>query len=796
MGNVFEFKLQLPGSNLVDKISTSEMAKDFSELVDKFKQEFADVKEKVENSKVYKEAKNAVKKFPLLYADPAKLTLTVGETSFQAKDDKEFAKYEKMLNQTLGDANEELANSEHLKTLEEEEALKKARKESETVKDDVTETTKKADKDVEKSEGETYETFSKSSQLEARYKAAQAAPSDDAEFNMTREEERLQRLTEKLQASTSEAQRERISKRIDKLSRKIAHRRARTTDHMANAADNYVRGEKMEHQMWYYNDIINALTKDKKSNRVHYFDDYILIDTYHPLFKNKDNSNGTIKLTGESVDAYMEHTPDGKRYTAEMQKYYNVHPEDRNQIENKGGMLGLLSNKMVEYTNMSPKSAAAMKSVAKIGLIIGGGILAWKTIKHIFNIGGVNKDDKYAGWKRGLGAAAVLFGVPMLTGQSIDQLLISGDAKKAWKDMKKLLHLEGVSDFISDNFADLNNRVIYGGLGNIMYEDVSAEQMRKFTVFDEETEKTTLKTKEFKTYRQKQLKDAVDADDAGTAQKIQQKIELLDEAIKTHQEHEITHSYRKSTHYDTVENKSKLCGELYKDFLNAQEAAGKLLADNQNLKIEDQAELDRYIADQIMNKGKKPSEIKLKDLIGHGVIVVVTASPDAAPDATKKDKADDDKADKKEGKKEQKDEEKKDKKEKKDEIQPEAKKENADPLVDREKVETWTKDKWEKFRDGVKSVSITVAEFSASVFTGEIFHRNDSEKLKQARGTLKFAKELLKDLTKRKELQEKTNITEAEIHTVEIEIEELELQAIQMAEMMQDAIDPVLTSME
>ena len=73
---------------------------------------------------------------------------------------------------------------------------------------------------------------------------------------------------------------------------------------MANAAKDYRFGEEMEHRAWYFNDIMQALTEDDRTNRVHYFDDKIEIDTYHPLFKNVNNFHGTVRLTGALAERY------------------------------------------------------------------------------------------------------------------------------------------------------------------------------------------------------------------------------------------------------------------------------------------------------------------------------------------------------------------------------------------------------------------------------------------------------------------------------------------------------------
>lgn len=116
-----------------------------------------------------------------------------------------------------------------------------------------------------------------------------------------------------------------------------------------------------------------------------------------------------------------------------------------------GGVFGALIDGMISHTNYPPEGAARLKSIAKLGALIGMGVLGWKTIKKVFNIGG--KNEKGEGLKWGLGAAAVLLGIPAITGQSLDKFLFTGDSKDAWQKTKDLLHLGAITDAVEGMFS-------------------------------------------------------------------------------------------------------------------------------------------------------------------------------------------------------------------------------------------------------------------------------------------------------------------------------------------------------
>jgi|GEM_PF-3843708 len=591
------------------------------------------MKDKIKNSKTWDEVKNFFDTVPL-YADPGSLTLTIGDTRIQTRDIDEFNECKQTLEKSLGEANEETKQHREKLQAETEDVTRTTREETDAVKEEVVK--EKSKNKEESSTVVTEKTKVKyKEKTTGRGKSAGAAETAEAgelidmpEFDnlslleryylehtgghkdtfTTREENKLARKSARYETATSDKARARLARKIDKTATKIANRRHEANFHMTNAAEKYVHAEELQNQSWYYNDVIQALTKDPRSSRLHYFDEHILIDTYHPLFTNTANFRGTIRLSRASIGA-LEHAENGRVYSVEEQRWIAAHPEDRETI-NKGGLAGLLADGLVKYTNFPPESAPAVRSAAKIGALIGLGILGWKTIKKVFNIGG--KNEKGDGLKWGLGAAAVLIGVPAITGQSITELLFSGDAKKGRQKTKDLFHLNGLTRGIENLFGDVNKNAVYPALGNLQFSDMTVDEFNKYTVVDKTTGKRKLKIKEFKQYKTEQLTKETDE---SKKEIYRNQIALTDAAEKAKQADDVVDAYGKKINAESGDG-TVSCGERYANYLKAQEAAAEIIEGDKKFKIVDQKKFDNYLVEQTIKYGKKPSEIKIEDLVG------------------------------------------------------------------------------------------------------------------------------------------------------------------------------------
>lgn len=622
MGNTFEFRLQTPSAKTVDG-KTIDFAKSFAEFKTAAEKQLASLKDQIKNSKTWKQAKNFLSNVPLV-ADPGNLTLTIGKQSFKAKTQEEYDEYVRTTNLTLEETENEL--SDHLITLEKEEeqeaedASNQTKQEVKAVKKDI-----KTGKDVD---GNTItetttvtETFEyEDDQPKAKTPSGDAAPEDAGK--------------------SSDAVPEKIIRtwNIDKHFANFDSADGITKAFEANPSYINQQGATPDGP-WDDQDILVHAT-DRNNPRVKLVEGFYHIDTYSPLFITNDNLNGTICLPKSEVkkmrlpkaspapDNYDENEPNAEadrryryyngydeRYTDEEndmhagKEWIKKNPEDAEACR-KGGVVGALVDNFVQYTNFPPKSAGALKSAAKIGALIGMGVLGWKTLKKIF------KGEKDA-WKWGLGAAGVLIGIPAITGQGIDKLLFSGDSKDAWRKTKDLFHLNDLADSVSEMFEGTDKAVIRPALANTIFSTMTVEEYRRYTTIDNEgvcRMKSGDLIAKFETDRD----NALERGDQRTAEACQAKIDMIQSAVKNKQQDELTDPYNKKLGLDSAD-KSKTCGELYMNYINAQEKAGKIIDSNKHLKITDQAALNDRLVELTIKEGKKPSEIKIADLLGHGL---------------------------------------------------------------------------------------------------------------------------------------------------------------------------------
>ena len=376
MGNVFEFKLQTPDAKTVDIDKTkAELSKDFAEFKKKVEETLSSVKSKIENSTTLSDAKKFLEDVPL-YADPGKLTLTIGSTSVKAKDQLEYDQNVAEINTSLAEAQKE--TDAYLKALETKTA---------EVKTETKEKTTELKTEVNAS---PYPSFENLTLLQKAY-------ADHPEFakveTPTREERKISRLGEKIQNAHSDRRRLNLSRRQQKAAEDLTQKRIETNMNVQSVAANSIVSEELEHQSWYFIDIQQALGQAKETNRVHYFDEHILIDTYNPLFVNGANIKGTVRIERDKTQTkeFMEKSIQNDVDKQKLAEYYRYYPEDKKTFENKGGLWGSLVDGLVSHTNLPPESAGALKSAGKIGILIGMGVLGWKTIKKVFNIGGKNE---------------------------------------------------------------------------------------------------------------------------------------------------------------------------------------------------------------------------------------------------------------------------------------------------------------------------------------------------------------------------------------------------------------------
>ena len=214
MGN-FEFKLQTPEAKTVDLSETrTEIVNGFAAFKEFATKKLNAIKAEIENSQTLAQAKKIFES-TAFYIDPAKLTLTVGDSTVKAKDEKQFQEYKNLMDtKLLPEASKELSASEKLKKMEVEAEISKTSQESKVLESDVKKTTtettetktetKTEDKTASTSSEKTetkeatpeYPTYSELTLLQAAYARH---PEYAKERSTTREEERLKNLTEKYQ---------------------------------------------------------------------------------------------------------------------------------------------------------------------------------------------------------------------------------------------------------------------------------------------------------------------------------------------------------------------------------------------------------------------------------------------------------------------------------------------------------------------------------------------------------------------------------------------------------------------
>lgn len=734
MSNVFEFKLQTADLKTVDAKDLSESLADLKLQIEK---KFAEVKTKVSNTDLEQEAENFFKSLPL-YVDGPNLRVQVGETYIKAKDNTEYKSIVDTINESIAKANAEMVA-----------ITQKFKKDKQNVQDETTEAMKQV----------TYPEFDDLTLLQAAYAGHPEYATKPAR---TREEKRLSRLTDRYEDANSDKARRRISKKIEKTADKIADRRADTARNMADAAADYTFAEELQNQAWYYNDILNALTKDPRSSRVHYLGESILIDTYHPLFRNTVNLKGTIRLTGMMVEQYKikEQLEKGDRkLTVEEQRWIAEHPEDR-EVINKGGIIGGLVDGLVEHSNFPPESAKGLKSAAKIGALIGLGILGWHTIKKVFNIAGKNKKGEGIAW--GLGAAGILIGIPALTGQRLDQLLFSGDPKQAIENLKNLGEKLGIDT--KNMFASTNETVIWPAMGNLMYGDMTLEDAAKYIEYKDS--KYTLKTNDYVIYL-KQQRDAVT--DEPAKQRYTDKLSLIQKAIDEKKINDITNSWCKTVNLDGAADKKILGETAYRAYLDGLTLGASLLETDKKLKISDKAKFDAYIREQIIDKKRNPSTITKDELKTAGLLIEVkTSSTNNADNNNSNNNTDN--ADNSDNSN------------------------NSNEKNNWEEFKEWTKPKREAFKKQCAKAKDNASVFMASLFSGEIFRGAESDVLKARRAELANLKKTLADLKKQSNIADKSVGNAAEIGLVETELKDADEMLAKIAVLSEEKVDKDLAS--
>lgn len=355
-----------------------------------------------------------------------------------------------------------------------------------------------------------------------------------------------------------------------------------------------------------------------------------------------------------------------------------------------------------------------------------------------------------------------MIGVPALTGQNILELLTTGDSKDAWNKTKNLFKKMGIE--IGSFFSSTNKEAINPAIGNMLFGSMTVGEARRY--FDYKDGKYTLDQNKFGEYLAEQAQKETDP---VKKKALQDKLAIYKKMLAEKQLGEVGNDWGNTIGLNEVADTGKTTQELYEAYIEGLSLGAGLLEGDTKLRIKDKDAFNKYIREQIIDKKRNPSDITKKDLLDAGLLEEIPETTD-----TNNQNQDQNQNNPNNG----------------NNNAP-----NAAPDVEPgtwEKITNWTADKWGKFKDGVKSTSKTVGAFAASVYTGEIFHRNDSEKLKRLRESLNTAKETLKELKKQNAIMTDLAIKETDIHLLELEIEETESQIIKMGAMMADELDPTL----
>lgn len=473
--NVFEFKLQV-GSKSVD-YSSSEMAADFKDFLSKAKQNLADLTQEIEESTVYKKAKKALDKFPLI-ADPVHFTLTVGNVSFQTTKE-QYESCKQSLDKTIHAANEELASSDAAKKLEEDAALNASKKESNEFKDDVQHPrlekrrTGNVEYDYDPKTG--ISTFNFNDWIVLKNSDAATSvmqePEDEYQSRDVRVWERRHERHMNIKNEHRKAKKlEKDARKAEKLNENMSRQR----DALANSAVNVMGSAEKKKQSGYYDLVIRQALEEFKKNRYN-ANDVVYIKSYSPLFSvpgsNPDGIVG-IRMSPDDVIAYAAETsgdsPD-RQQSAEngVNTFDKIYPGSKQTYKDKG-VIGMLFNGVADKTNLKQKDANTIANLCKLAT---SGALLFFGIRSIIDL--FSKEKR----KRGLTTLGIMAGLElgsrMAFGEGINGLLNSKDPKKAWKDFCDKFNLgsSGI-DNLDKNTIDqvMDPAAVHAMLSNISWD--------------------------------------------------------------------------------------------------------------------------------------------------------------------------------------------------------------------------------------------------------------------------------------------------------------------------------------
>jgi hypothetical protein len=264
-----------------------------------------------------------------------------------------------------------------------------------------------------------------------------------------------------MREAMSEKSKEQISKKIAILSEKKRKYEEKIRDNMAKAGANTIAWHEAKNQVWYYNDIIENITK--KNGRTYYIGDSLVIDTYNPLFKmNGMNERGTVRVKCNPKDPNSV-LANSMQYASQSDEFMKQNPDFCKPNGDMKGLLEMWTDLLWNKSNMTSKQAEFWKGAAKLGSVVWLWYVAWNVLKGIFG----GKDTKvfwkarweWNRWKWIVGAVWATVGMQALTGEnpmSFTYKLLNGGL-----DSKTLSKIPGIESFLSGmkRNPELNNHV-------------------------------------------------------------------------------------------------------------------------------------------------------------------------------------------------------------------------------------------------------------------------------------------------------------------------------------------------
>ena len=220
---------------------------------------------------------------------------------------------------------------------------------------------------------------------------AEAEEKDEMEEteHYTRKEERIMRLIEKMRDAKTERRKLHLAKRIRNIADDKNDLDQKTKNAMAKAGIDTILAHEAKNQTWYYNDMIEGITK--RDGRVRYDGNYMIIDTYNPLFSSPINLPGSVRVACSPEDLQRQGV------TPDVITQYQ-HPEF---YDKKGEMKGLfdVGTDALQKAGMTPKAAEGWKGVLQVASYVGIGVGLWHYGKKVFGVFSKDKDKRISGWK-------------------------------------------------------------------------------------------------------------------------------------------------------------------------------------------------------------------------------------------------------------------------------------------------------------------------------------------------------------------------------------------------------------